>query len=499
MQSRIMAICLAVVSFGVSRAAGQFEKHVDRIPNQANTITLVDVAGLRAELASKPEYAAALSLIPNDVSRMVAASKMDFSIFQEVQSMVSVDLTHEPSFPKIAAAGAGSIDNIQGKEVAVLPGDAFVVRMGPRDVVAGFPAVRQDVVRYLRTKSLTGSIHEYLKEAQQFAERGSQVIIALDLAGVVSEDEIRQRTDTTDVEIPEGTDVDGLISTIAGLRGISVGVNVTDNGVFGSVKVDFDDEVTPLKPVAKMILLDALEKHGATINEFYEWEMKFGERSVRLSGELGPSGMLRLMSLLEAPPELRPLESPDVSDEASKKRLAVTASQSYFQTMEALVDDLMKRKKRSKTMGQIGVWYRRYAKKIDELPIQHVDGQLLECGRFISNSLRQGAGGVTEAAARSRVRQNSVADQYDVRTWSNPIGVVGGSSWRGPWNAPPRVYSWNGWSATPNSRRRGQIQSRIRKEERIQGFYAANLALQQIEEALQTTRYELTQKYDAEF
>ena len=487
------AFVLVLVCYGV--AWGQFEKLISRVPNDANTIMLVDVAQLREGLADRTEYSGAAMLVPRDVARVVTASKMDFARFEEVNSMAAVELTHEPSFPKLVAAKGGSIDHIEGKEVAVLPGDAFIVRLGPKHVVAGVPAVRQDVVRFLRSPNRNGRIHEYLKEAEKFAERGSQIIMAMDLGGVVSAEEIRQKIDGGYEPLPEGSDVDAIVDVLTAMRGISLGVKITNRGVFGAVKVDFEKEVTPLKPVAKEFLLRALEEHGAAIDEFHDWNVKFGNKAVQLSGQLGPSGMLRLMSLLEAPPELRPEEATAEDDEEIGKRLTIAATQSYFKTVRAMLDDLTKKRQRSKTSGQIGVWYRRYAKKINELPMQYVDRQMLECGMFVAKSLRQGSGGITQAAARSRVRQNAVSPQYDTQTWSRPVGVAGGSYWSGP----PRVYTWNGWRATPNPRRRGQIQSQIRQQERIKGYYAANLALQQIEEALHQTRYELTLKYDANF
>ena len=474
----------------------QFDRLIERVPNEANTIMLADAAALRRTLADKPDYASGLRLLPRDVERAVSAAKLDFATFEPMQTLVSVELTREAQLPEFAAARGGSIDNIEGKQVAVLPGDAFVIRMGPKEVVAGVPAVRQDVVRFLRQPGLAGNIPNYLAEAQKFAEQGSQIIMAMDLSGVVSFAEVETKVKMAKDNYPEGTDIDALTRVLVTLRGISLGVRITSDGVFGGVKVDFEEDVAPLKGLAKDMLLRVLGDHGATIHELQDWQVQMEQKAVLLTGKLQPSGLLRVISLLEAPPEIRPPEesvgSPGESDESLKERQVITATQNYIGTMKSLVDDLSKKKPGS--VGQVGVWYKRYAKKIDELQMKNVDPEVLELGMYVSNTLRQGAMGITQASAQASMNVGRVSGQYDYQTYSEPIGVVGSR-----WGRPARVYSWNGWRAVPNARRESQLRTQARREGRVNSFYAANLALQRVEQAMQKIRYEMTVKYGENF
>ena len=59
-------------------------------------------------------------------------------------------------------------------------------------------------------------------------------------------------------------------------------------------------------------------------------------------------------------------------------------------------------------MGQISVYFRNYARRIDRLPILNVDPELVDFGRWVSTSLREGQIAVTEAAGRSRIGQMEV-------------------------------------------------------------------------------------------
>ena len=194
------------------------------------------------------------------------------------------------------------------------------------------------------------------------------------------------------------------------------------------------------------------------------------------------------------PPSLqtygRDRQKPNTEEE--QKQLTVLASKQYLTQIDSLVDDLREHKGERKTMGQISVWFGTYARRIDHLSMVNVDPDALQYGKFVADSLRDGQASVTGAAASSRERQSQVAPQYDVYSYSTPIGVT--SNWRGT-----TAYGWGGWAAVPNDVRRGQMQSQIRTQERLKGNSSANLVLQNIDEASADIRRTLTQKYNADF
>jgi hypothetical protein len=337
----------------------------------------------------------------------------------------------------------------------------------------------------------SGSLHglsSYLKEAQQFAESSAHIIMAMDLEDVVPLELIKQRLSESETLAGKQVDVDTIAKVLSSIRGVTLGITAADQRN-GSIKVDFRENVAPIRDFAKPLLLEALANNGAMINEFEEWEVHVAERQVRLQGRFEQSGMQRLMSLLDVPPALQQAAATsDQNNQQQEEQRVVLASQQYFKSIRSLLDDLRNDKKNVKTMGSIGTWFGTYARRIDRLPILNVDPELVDYGKFVSQSLRGGQTQVTTAAARSRIGQQQVPQQYDVNTYYQPVGAnLGGA------------YGWYGWSAQANVRATEQAKARVRTQEKIQGSMSANLVLQQIDDATNNIRVGLTQKYNAEF
>ena len=114
-------------------------------------------------------------------------------------------------------------------------------------------------------------------------------------------------------------------------------------------------------------------------------------------------------------------------------------------------------------------------------------------GSAVNHASRLLSAGVTArptgAAASSRVRQQQVPEQYDVYSYSRPVGVT---RWGG-------AYGWYGWGTTPNVRREQQMRTQVRTQERLKGNLSANEIMRQIENATADIRRAMTQKYNVEF
>jgi hypothetical protein len=139
-------------------------------------------------------------------------------------------------------------------------------------------------------------------------------------------------------------------------------------------------------------------------------------------------------------------------------------------------------------MGEIGVWFRNYARRIDRLPILNVHPDLVDFGQFVAASLREGQLAVQGAAIRSRLRQQQIPEQFDIRTYSVPVGV----NWTG-------AYSWHGWTTAPNRTRTGQLRSQVRTQERLRGTMSASMLMQQLEIATAEMRRHMTLVFNVEF
>ncbi|MEM8947484.1 MAG: hypothetical protein AAGD11_20080 [Planctomycetota bacterium] len=495
-------VCLLVLTCWCSPAVARFGDLTSRVPNDANTLVMVDVEKLTDTALARKEgwateheeaFRAGLLAIPPDATRFVAAAKTDFATLDPKWSMALMNMTQTPSFPEVATRYSGSVDKVEGKDLVLLPGDLFAMKFSEKVLVAGSPAVRQDVSRYIKQVygNRTGNLSEYLEEAEEFAEKSSPIIMAMDLSGAMSVAEIQRGLAKFSATHNFEFDADQAAEVLASIRGVSLGIRVDDKRI-GAVKVDFEKNIEPIKEIAKPLMLAALANHGATIDEFYDWKVTSKDKSIQLIGVLEKSGMRRIMSLLDPPPSLRYAEQ-DPESPKSKEQLQLEATKLYFKSVESLLDDLKADKKRRKNMAQLSVWFRKYADRIDGLPMLNVDPEMLDYGLYVSTTLRGGANTVTEAGQRKMVRQQEVPEQYSVSTWSRPVGVTNN------WWGGSQAYSWNGWSAKNEMRTKMNMQAKIRMQENFAGGYSAEQTLQEVAEATARIRRHMVEKYSADF
>ncbi|MEW4563068.1 hypothetical protein AB1K70_11115 [Bremerella sp. JC770] len=494
---------LFILASHTSVSVGQFRELTKRIPDGANAIFFVDVNKLQNSPLGKQHnwrqkqeeaFAAGVEAIPPQANQFVAAAKLDLETKQPEWQVGLMELKYDPSLPKVAVRYQGTTDYISERPVAILPGDIYLVKFMENVVGFGTPATRQDVARWITRyydNSLRG-LSEYLAEAQTFADAGSPIIVALDLTHVASPQIVRSRLDSLETLKGKQVDLDEVAKALASIRGISLGVTVQQS-MTGAVKVDFSEDISSFKDFAKPMLLEILGNQGMMIDEIESWDATVSSNRVQLTGPLYASGLRRIFSLIDAPPSLqeatqKAAQNGEASEEQQQKDLTIAASQIYYKSVVSLLDELRIKKKGRQTMGQISVWFDKYARKIDRLPIANVDPDLLDYGQFVSENLRTGQSEVTNAAARSRIRQNEVPEQYDVTSYSTPIGA----NWAGQ-------YSWNGWVATPDWQRTGSKMSNVRMEEQIKGAKSANDVMRDIENATASIRRHMTQKYGVEF
>ena len=400
-----------------------------RVPPRANAIVVLNMEKiLESPLAQKENWrlqrekihAAGLTMIPPDANQFVMAAQLDLEFMHPAWEVALLSLDSDVSTVEIAAARNGQVDRIDERNAVILPIDAYLVQFNQRTVGVMRPANRQNVANWLRQTDTTGArpdLSPYLSESVSFAEKGgTPIIMAIDLQDVISPQTIRAKLDTAESLKGQEIDLDQVSEALASIKGVTLGITVRDR-IVGSIKVDFDKDVSFLEKVAKPMLLEALANNSVMIDEFTEWEPRVAANQIRLNGTLGRSGLMRLSSLFAAPPSLEKSAAPSVSGAAPDAgSLQKLASQQYFKSVAELVDDLRQKPDTTgvKTMGQVGAWYGKYARRIDELPMLNVDPELLDYGAFVASALRQGESTFRGAGGRSRVQQLNVPTQYDV-------------------------------------------------------------------------------------
>ena len=130
----LIGVCGLLIT---SRAWGDYDSLVRRIPENANCIVLVDVDGLlNSPLGKKEnwrdkhesEFEAGLVIAPPQTEKIVLASHLDLAQVHPQWQTSIMDLKYKPNLAKLATRVRGSMDSIGGLNVAVIPGGTFVVQ-----------------------------------------------------------------------------------------------------------------------------------------------------------------------------------------------------------------------------------------------------------------------------------------------------------------------------------------------------------------------------------
>ncbi|QDU29360.1 hypothetical protein ETAA8_44690 [Anatilimnocola aggregata] len=493
-----------------SPALGQFQDLAAKIPNSANVVAFVNVEKLMAspiaiqqDWASKRDkaFSSGVSFLPPDAKHAVLAMDMDLQLWTPVWEAAVIELDHNPDMAKVAQMTGGAPDVIADLQVVALPSDAYVVKFDTETAAFMAPANRQSTTRWLRSVLAKNDLNlsPYLFEAFKYAnDRGTPVIVAIDLEGAFPIGEVRAHLAAGGDFVKQNKlDPELVAQTIAGVRGITLGVTFSDKP-FGKVKIDFTDDISLAPEMAKAAMIHAFSNHGVMLNEFYDWKPEVSGKSASLEGFLTPSGMRRVSSLFNRPPSLKPLDPAKVATPKSKEEIMKEASIAYFHAVEGQLQDLKQTKQGTavSSMGQIGVWMSKYANKIDQLSVLYVDPELVDYGAYVSDTLRSSYNAIRSGAARSRIRQVDTPMQYDYYTQTNTYGYTVRDGWFGGGYTP---YGYTNTYAVPDQQAYIHARTQAATEERVTSGNQARDIFQGIEKATGDIKRKMTQKYSADF
>ena len=396
----INRICLAVLAalmLSTQIKAQQLDSLLKKVPRDANVIVLMDTeAMLKTPLAAKEGWAAKFEssyvdralFVPPEASKLVIAGVVDINQDFERESALALMALSEPmGMRAIARAEGGYADTINGVSTAWVPSDAYFMEAGQNELAVISPADRQAAARWIdyMQGSATVQMPAYLRQIASHLSPDTQIVLGMDLNNSVQPHKIHQNIQESGKEFP-GVNVDELIQLIVGIKGVTLAVSISDSAQ-GSLTIDFAGPVM-LKPAkAKEIVLDALTELGAELPALADWSCDVTSTTIHLHGPMDKSSLRRIASLMELPTtKFSSLSDTDVADDSMEEMKQ--KSLAYFNTITSLLKDL-----RPKTIGNSGgggdgVWMDRYARKIDSLPILHVDPELLDYGTKLSQTLR---------------------------------------------------------------------------------------------------------------
>jgi hypothetical protein len=401
-------VASGVLLVGVSARAdskkyGELLKH---LPDGANVIALVDVEGLiNSPLGQREKWGEKIADRPNAVLgvseaalRSVVAAQVDLQTFEERWKLSMVQLaTATPKLAVLARREGGYIEDIEHQQVVWTPRNFYLIAFPEKIVGMVLPASRQLLAQWLRNS--LGKPRAFppgwADRALFRADRDSQVVIAVDLADAISPAHAEAWLRTLD-SVTEGRHSPGLLAPqLASIKLAFLEVEVK-SGITGTLHVEFDKPIDALKPVAKDVVLQALEACGVDIDDARRWDGEVKDRVIELSGPLDAGSLRRVLTLLSAPSlstslatgggRGNPVKEEDEPAEATPTDVA-KASQRYFRSVVDIVDSL--KQQRNESYSRIRFWLDRGAKQIDELPLLDVDTDLLDWGGKVALTLRE--------------------------------------------------------------------------------------------------------------
>jgi hypothetical protein len=438
-------------------------------------------------------YATTPLLMPPSAQTFVMGARIDFEVLTPVWEVAVADLSEPPTIEAIAEKVRATVDEIAGLQAVETLRDLYIVQLGGDVFGARRPANRQAAAQWLRDAQSrqTASLSNYLREQAVYPERvGTEIILAFDLHDLIRAEDVRRAMQASPVAQKSNVPPDQIAEILGSVRGITLGVRVT-NRIYGKLKIDFEKESAALAPIAQPLLVELVSEAGAMLDEFTQWAAKAEGKLLSWEGELSRPGLRKLLSFIEM--DATPIHAgqPQASaqsaaEEANKPYL----SKQYFNAIEQHLEDLGE-EKGAVSFGQIGLWFDKYARRIERMPTLYVDDDLVDYGMWVTQKLRDATGSIQGAGIRSGAREAQVSPR-DGGGYGpyNEYGAYG-SGWR-PYGGGYAGMKWDIRDTT------AQRQA-IRAEERAVGATQARQITAEIRSETQKMRRQMTERYKIEF
>jgi hypothetical protein len=496
---QLFAITLATAAFAISNAQAAengFEELLKMAPPSPNVLVMLNAEKIFTSDVATEEgwkqkyestYADSPLLLPPSAQQFVLAADLDLAHLQPRWQAAVMRLSTDPATGLIARTIKGRNDRLAGLDVVSTPKGAMIVKFRPNVFGLRQPGDRQAVGRWIQAanSSAGSSLSPYLQSAADVPERvGTEIIMAIDLTDALGEEQVAQFLKKSAVLRDKSIDHALAAQSLTSIRGMTLGARVIKR-VYGQLRIDFDGDISILADVAKPLLLEVLGEAGTAIDEFADWDVNVTARRISLEGELTQDGLRRLFSFFELDSTAVDAETDaNGAEDAMEPSVDAYTSLNYFQSVVRYLHDL-KRERGAKSYYTIAVWFDKYARRIDRLPILHVDKDLVDYGQRTAGQMRNCVEAIRGAGIRSGTRSAQVTS--------------GGTSYGYDGYAP---YALFGSAATQAQAEVGAVEQErraIRAQEQGQSSTDVRAIIRQIQEDTSTIRRQMTERYKIEF
>jgi hypothetical protein len=469
----------ALLFLSTKTTFGQFDDLMLRVPGGANALVLIDVDGVfnspmglskgwKANFERK--WSEQPILLPPEAKRFVLASHLDPLDNMRTQwEAAVVDLAVPIPMTTIARAEGGYLETIDSTPVVWTPSHAYIAQLDSNLLGIAYPDDRQAVARWL-TLAKTGQLpplSRYLKAATKRLRSAGQIVLAVDLSNVAQPHRMDRALKESGVL--DGKNVSPMVvaQTLSSLQGVTLSIDFQSQPM-AEARVNFGANIRAIKPIAKDLVFTAMSRLGIPVEDSKAWKVTVDTDSITLRGVLTEAGLRRISGLLELPTSKFSTLAKESESKEDPAKATVDASLRYFKTLAKLVDDL----KAGLNTDAKTAWYEKTARKIDQMPILHVDDELLAFGASTAKALRE-----TSEQGRNIGRANAANQIAAVASYGNYYDVNGYGGYYNSAGSVP-VMTQQAVSASSQNRTRG---------------------LQALNNGLGDIRRSMTKKYQVEF
>lgn len=533
---KTIPVLLTVVSMWgmcTDPALGQFDEMVKHIPGNANVLVMVNAEKLFSSQVAKAQdwqaqrgkrFESGLTCIPPKATQAVIGSQVDLEVMRPVWDAAVIAFKSAPTLADVSQHFGGIEDTIGSMSALRVADDSYVVRFSDQLLGAFGPGNRQLVANWLQQTDM--QLSPYLREALGYEDAGAEVILAIDATNALTPAFVEERlaaADNADIKKSKlGTKE--IVRIVSSLKGVMLGMTFGKQP-YAKLKVDLTEDATPLADIAGPLVLGALANHGATIEEMAQWKVEVKGNQIFLDGYLGESGLMRIASLINLPTHA--LQAPAAGGGRSAaaqtapaptpsdpQQLVLDTTQQYFKSIDRLLANLKSRKGEERTIGQIGLWFQSYANKVDRLPILNVDEEILQYGQFVAQQLRNASlaikgYGITKRVAEVNADSNaaplggvlgqSASDYYASGAasgyYGRPLGWGAAYGWASNHGAAGTAY----WAARSEVRQAFAARAQVDAQLKAGAATSVQGILEQLREAHEKVRSDMTKKYQVEF
>ena len=408
--------------------ASDFDDMLKRLPPQSNLLVVMDISsilespvGVKEEWKKQHEndYVGGTARIPPTARKLVVGAQLNPAKLDLTWTIGLLENKDDLNMVQIAKNVRGQLDQISNHQVVAGAPNTFYINLGPKLLGIYRPANRQEVARWLRDSERTTQValSPYLQSAAAHVGQNNHCLIAADVQDLLDLNGVKQRLAKSAAFSGKENDVEALAPVVCGLKGIEF-QGTFDDSLQGSLRLEFSQDPSALYPFAKAMVIEAMDKMGAKIDDIEGWQVRQEPNALVLYGPLTKAGLHLIFS-----PFINSLAASSGSVTGAPADSKLEATLKYYKSLKGLLDDLRKQKA---PLNKYGYWYDKYYKSVQELPSLNVDEEMLLVGNSIGSALQQ-----LSIASRSTSKTVNVLEKskgrYMVNYGDPTVSYTGGN------------------------------------------------------------------------